>query len=186
MADASPDTVLCLKHIYKYQVYNTPLHVSTLIAGTEHRNLWDTQYSRWAQAAAAPKPCSVLSRQLKCRVLGASVGGAAQIFTQFPAWGTRALSLQLGLWLVGKAVVLGLLFVMLGVAALIIPVVVELAPCHQGGASPTNQPRCATIPQLKSIRALHDAGAGWSLRATIQTLDFLDHLQLKLAGIRIR
>ena len=46
--------------------------------------------------------------------------------------------------------------------------------------------RCATIPQLKSIRALHDAGAGWSLRATIQTLDFLDHLQLKLAGIRIR
>ena len=118
-------------------------------------------------------------------MLGASVGGAAQIFTQFPAWGTRALSLQLGLWLVGEAVVLGLLFVMLGVAALIIPVVVELAPCHQGGASPTNQPRCATIPQLKSIRALHDAGAGWSLRATIQTLDFLDHLQLKLAGIRI-
>ena len=29
--------------------------------------------------------------------------------------------------------------------------------------------RCATIPPLKSIRALHDASAGWSSGLTIQT-----------------
>ena len=32
--------------------------------------------------------------------------------------------------------------------------------------------RCATIPQFKSIRALHDAGAGWSSGLTIQTSQY--------------
>ena len=32
--------------------------------------------------------------------------------------------------------------------------------------------RCATIPQLKSIRALHDASAGWSSGLTIQTSQY--------------
>ena len=102
MADASPDTVLCLKHIYKYLVFNTPLHVSTLIAGTEHRNLWDTQYSRWAQAAAAPKPCSVLSRQLKCRVLGGVSGGSSPNFYTVSGVGDACLVAPIGLVACGQ------------------------------------------------------------------------------------
>ena len=66
---------------------------------------------------------------------------------------------------VAEPVVLGLLFARQGVAAPIIRVVVALVRCHQGGVSKRTSSagtRCATIPQLKSIRALHDASAGWS------------------------